>query len=102
MPEITIQVIHGDDPFSDPSLSIESTSTVAELKEAIAAWWNISTDEQLLVYYKQPLQDNNTLESYHIGDDSKVQLGKFILLCTDFSMQGFSLMPIPQLYNCLA
>ncbi|KAF8904087.1 hypothetical protein CPB84DRAFT_1773367 [Gymnopilus junonius] len=74
MPEITIQVVHGDDPFPDPSLSIESSSSVAELKEAIAAWWNIPTDEQLLVYYTQPLQDNNTLETYNIGNDSKVQL----------------------------
>ncbi|KDR82397.1 hypothetical protein GALMADRAFT_134022 [Galerina marginata CBS 339.88] len=74
MSDITVKIIRLDDPFNDPELGVNERSTVADLKMAISSWWNIPFDEQILVYYKDILDDHKTLSSYSIGDDSKVQL----------------------------
>jgi len=72
---IITKIIALEEPFDDPELEVEQTSTVAELKSEISSWWNtVPPKEQLLFYYKQILDDDRTLGSYGIGEGSKIQL----------------------------
>jgi len=74
MPEITIQIVRYNDPFTDPNFSIDKNATVDELYQAIFSWWGIPVEEQLLAYYKEILITTKTLAEYGIGKGSKIIL----------------------------
>lgn len=77
MVQVTIKIVRVASPFMYPDLIVDDTNTVARLKRNIRAWKNVPVEEQLLVYYKQILDDNRTLASYGIGDKSKVQMSEY-------------------------
>ncbi|KAG8835725.1 Urmylation protein [Serendipita sp. 399] len=62
------------DPFRHPAFLVDDTSTVEDFKEQIESWHDISFEEQLLLYYSQLLEDDKTLKSYGITENSKIQL----------------------------
>lgn len=74
MTQITLQINRVGRPFMEPSLSIDDQRTVKRLKQDISAVKRVNVNEQILVFYKQVLEDQRTLESYGITDESKVQL----------------------------
>jgi hypothetical protein len=76
MAQITVQITPADRPLMSFKVTVNDTDTVEQLKEDICSWNDILVEEQLLVYYTQILKDDQTLESYGITDNSKIQLSQ--------------------------
>ncbi|KAG8751286.1 hypothetical protein FRC14_008025 [Serendipita sp. 396] len=74
MPEISIELMRVGDPFRKPEFSVNERIKVTDLKDEIESFHDIPAEEQLLVYYSQVLDDNKTLQSYGIGEGSRIQL----------------------------
>jgi hypothetical protein len=61
-------------------VDVNDTSKVARLKRDILYYQGINVEQQLLVYWKQVLDDDQTLQSYGIGDHAEILLGEHVVL----------------------
>jgi hypothetical protein len=62
---------------TNPDLVVDDENTVEQLKQAIYSKKKVLVERQLLVYYKDVLQDKMTLKSYGIGHKSKIRLSEY-------------------------
>ncbi|CAG8680042.1 13936_t:CDS:2 [Dentiscutata erythropus] len=74
MPEITINVKCSND--QKYSVTIDTSKTVLEFKQAIAEKCDTTADRQRLIYSGRVLKDNDTLETYKIAEGHTVHMVK--------------------------
>ncbi|KAG9303597.1 hypothetical protein G9A89_018493 [Geosiphon pyriformis] len=74
MPEIKLTVKCSND--TKYTVSIDSTKTVLEFKQAIAEKSNTPVERQRLIYSGRVLKDNDTLETYKISEGHTVHMVK--------------------------
>ncbi|CAG8490197.1 229_t:CDS:2 [Acaulospora colombiana] len=72
MPEITVTVKCSND--QKYSVTIDTSKTVLEFKNAIAEKSNTAADKQRLIYSGRVLKDNDTLETYKITEGHTVHM----------------------------
>ncbi len=72
MPEITITVKSSND--QKYNVTIDTSKTVLEFKQAIAEKCDTAADRQRLIYSGKVLKDNDTLETYKIADGHTVHM----------------------------
>ncbi|CAG8507594.1 10353_t:CDS:2 [Scutellospora calospora] len=72
MPEITINVKCSND--QKYSVTIDTSKTVLEFKQAIAEESETPADRQRLIYSGRVLKDNDTLETYKIAEGHTVHM----------------------------
>lgn len=90
MTQITLHIARVGRPFMEPNINIDDSKTVRRLKQDISALRRVNVDEQILVFYKQVLDDRRTLESYGITNESKVQLSAYFGEFRDLSTSDSS------------
>ncbi|CAG8817944.1 41341_t:CDS:2 [Gigaspora margarita] len=74
MPEITINVKCSND--QKYIVTIDTSKTVLEFKQAIAEKCDTTADRQRLIYSGRVLKDNDTLETYKIAEGHTVHMVK--------------------------
>jgi Ubiquitin family len=82
MTEINIKLHRvGQPPSSARNIRFDKTEKVTELKQGICYTFEefgaVDQEQLLLVHYKEILVDERSLDSYGIGDGSKIQLSEY-------------------------
>jgi ubiquilin len=72
MPEITVNVKSSND--QKYSVTIDTSKTVLEFKQAIAEKCDTAAERQRLIYAGKVLKDNDTLETYKIAEGNTVHM----------------------------
>lgn len=79
MTRITVTIVGVRTVVTNPDLLVDDENTVEQLKQAISSKKKVPVERQLLVYYKDILEDKMTLKSYGIGHKSKIRLSEYIM-----------------------
>ena len=59
---------------STDSMDVKPSDTIGNVKSKISEKWGIPTDDQILLYKQQPLQDSYTLLHYRIPEQGILDL----------------------------